>query len=266
MRSTSIILRHEARRDVADAAAAERRYVATVTTPAPTHLLFDFFGTLVAYSESRVEQGFRESHALLVERGADSDYAGFLERWEASFEELEARARDSGDEYSMDAVCEQFLRRALPAVPDQRSIELFRDTYLKEWNKGVRYIPGVREMLAELAQSFTLVLVTNTHHAELVHGHLQAMDVARYFANVVTSVQHGKRKPSSCIFERALALSCGKRDASVYIGDSFAADYVGASNAGLRCLLIDPEQRYDLPDAHRLAHVLEVRARVAQTT
>lgn len=265
MHSTRIIRRHEARRDVADAAAAEGRYV-PVLTPAPTHVLFDFFGTLVAYSASRVEQGFHESHALLVEQGADDDYAGFLERWEASFEELEVRARDSGDEYSMDAVCEQFLRRVLPTAPEQQVVESFRDTYLNEWNQGVTYIPGVQEMLAELAGSFTLVLVTNTHHAELVHGHLRAMDVARYFAHVVTSVEHGKRKPSACIFERALALSSGKRESSVYIGDSFAADYVGAANAGLRCLLIDPEHRHHLPASQRLAHILEIRARLALRT
>lgn len=232
--------------------------------PAPTHVLFDFFGTLVAYSDSRVEQGFRQSHALLLERGADTDYAGFLERWEASFEEFEARAQDSCEEYSMDAVCGQFLSRVLPELPDHQAVEVFRDTYLNEWNQGVRYIPGVREMLVELAESFTLVLVTNTHHAELVHGHLRAMDVDHYFANVVTSVEHRKRKPSACIFERALALSSGRPDTSVYIGDSFAADYVGATNAKLRCLLIDPEHRHDVPDANRLMHILEVRARLAR--
>ena len=106
--------------------------------------------------------------------------------------------------------------------------------------QGVWYIPGVQELLVELAESFTLVLVTNTHHAPLVHNHLQAMGVAHHFATVVTSVEHGKRKPSACIFEQALALSAGNPETSVYVGDTFAADYLGATDAGLRCLLIDP--------------------------
>jgi putative hydrolase of the HAD superfamily len=235
----------------------------TKLAPAPTHLLFDFFGTLVAYSESRVEQGFFRSHALLLERGVAIDYAGFLERWAGSFDELEIRAQDSLDEYSMDVVCKQFLSGVLPAPPEHGLVTLFRDTYLNEWNKGVRYIPGVPALLAELAESFTLVLVTNTHHADLVHGHLQAMGVADHFANVVTSVEHGKRKPSACIFDRALALSSGKPETSIYVGDSFVADYVGATDAGLRCLLIDPEHRHDVPNANRLTHILEARARLA---
>lgn len=231
--------------------------------PAPTHVLFDFFGTLVAYSDSRVEQGFRQSHELLLARGAHIEYATFLKSWEGSFDEFEIPAQNNLVEYSMDAVCAQFLSRVLPRPPDNETVALFRDTYLNEWNKGVRYIPGVGELLVELAESFTLVLVTNTHHAALVHRHLQAMDVARHFATVVTSVEHGRRKPSACIFEQALALSSGKPETSVYVGDSFAADYLGATTAGLRCLLIDPEYRHNVPDGNRITHILDTRLRLA---
>jgi putative hydrolase of the HAD superfamily len=230
---------------------------------ATTHVLFDFFGTLVAYSESRVEQGFQRSHEVLLQNGAHIDYPTFLERWDGTFDEFETRAQQSLDEYSMDAVCGRFLSSVLRRGPEKETVQLFRDTYLREWNKGVRYIPGVQELLVELAESFTLVLVTNTHHAPLVHNHLQAMDVAPHFAAVVTSVDHGKRKPSACIFHQALALSAGRPETSVYVGDTFAADYLGSTNAGLRCLLIDPEHRHDVPDANRMSHILDASARLA---
>jgi putative hydrolase of the HAD superfamily len=230
---------------------------------ATTHVLFDFFGTLVAYSESRVEQGFQRSHEVLLQNGADIDYATFLERWDGTFDEFETRAQQSLDEYSMDAVCGHFLSSVLRRGAERETVELFRDTYLSEWNKGVRYIPGVQELLVALAESFTLVLVTNTHHAALVHNHLQAMDVAHHFATVVTSVDHGRRKPSACIFHRALALSDGNPETSVYVGDTFTADYLGATNAGLRCLLIDPNHRHDVPDANRMSHILDASARLA---
>lgn len=227
--------------------------------PALTHVLFDFFGTLVTYSDRRVGEGFRKSHELLLERGAKISYADFVERLTRSFDELEIRAQASLDEYSMNAVCGQFLSQALLRLPSDDMVSLFRDTYLDEWNQGVKYIPGVQELLLELAGSFTLALVTNTHHAALVHGHLRAMGVADCFATVVTSVEHGKRKPSPCIFARALALTRGGPETSIYIGDSFSADYVGATSAGLRCLLIDADRRYDVPEADRLAHVLDAR-------
>ncbi len=231
--------------------------------PAPTHLLFDFFGTLVAYSESRVEQGYPRSHALLRRSGAAVDYAEFLARFDGTFGDFERAALQSLDEFSMDTVCAEFFRRVVPAAPDPATLATFRDTYLTEWSKGVAYIDGVPEMLDRLARRFVLVLVTNTHHAELVHGHLRAMGVARHFAQVVTSVEHGRRKPSSCIFERALAGTGGRPGAAVYVGDSFDADYRGATAAGLRCLLVDPDGRHGVCDADRLRHVLEVADRLS---
>jgi putative hydrolase of the HAD superfamily len=176
-----------------------------------THVLFDFFGTLVAYSESRTEQGYQRSHELLRTRGADLDYAGFLEHWVSTCDEFEVEAQRTLDEYSMDQVCGEFLRRALSRSPDDQTVSLFRDTYLTEWNKGVMYIAGVEELLSAMAERFVLVLVTNTHHADLVQAHLREMNVAQHFAGVITSVEHGKRKPSASIFERALAQTGGNR-------------------------------------------------------
>jgi putative hydrolase of the HAD superfamily len=235
----------------------------TSAIPPLTHILLDFFGTLVSYSESLVEQGYPRSYEVLVTAGTSVDYSGFLAQWSDTYEKFEMRAQRSLDEYSMDEVCEEFLQRVLPQHPNADLVARFRDVYLMEWNKGVGYIPGVTSLLADLSERFTLVLVTNTHHAGLVHDHLKTMDAAQYFAMVVTSVEHGKRKPSRCIFESAIERSRAKPEASVYVGDSYSTDYLGAVGAGLRGLLIDPEHRYDVPQSDRLAHVLETRALLA---
>jgi putative hydrolase of the HAD superfamily len=230
----------------------------------PTHLLFDFFGTLVAYSESRIEQGFHASYEWLQAAGAQVTYAEFLDRWEAMFQEFEVRAQHDLQEYSMDAVCEAFLPPVLRRHPGAEALATFRDIYLTEWNKGVQYLPGVTPLLMSLADRFTLVLVTNTHHADLVHKHLDAMDALPHFAAVITSVEHGKRKPSRSIFDHALARTGGMAETAVFVGDSFSSDYLGATAAGLRGLLIDPECRSDAPEFDRLTHVLEVADRLRQ--
>lgn len=228
----------------------------------PTHVLFDFFGTLVTYSESRTEQGYSRSHELLRAVGVDIPYARFLDEWARTFEEFEARAQEDLAEFSMNSVCIEFLRRTLLRAPDEAIVVAFRDAYLDEWNKGVGYIPGVDSLLRSLAKRFVLVLVTNTHHAELVHAHLRAMGVAHHFASVTTSVEHGKRKPSASIFLQALLASGGDASTAVYVGDSFLADYQGATGAGLRCLLIDPEQRHGVPEMDRVGSILDTRARL----
>jgi putative hydrolase of the HAD superfamily len=227
--------------------------------PPLTHVLFDFFGTLVTYSQSLVEQRYGGSYEVLAAAGTSVDYSGFLECWSDTFGEFELRAQRSLDEFSMDEVCEEFLRRVLPRPASAEVIARFRDTYLMEWNRGVEYIPGVTSLLEDLSERFSLGLVTNTHHADLVRDHLKKTGAAQYFPTVIHSVEHGKRKPSRSIFETAIARSDGTPKTAVYIGDSYATDYLGAIGAGLRGLLIDPDRRHDVPRSDRLAHVLEAR-------
>jgi len=89
--------------------------------PGPvTHVLFDFFGTLVAYSDSRTGQGCPRSYALLIEAGAALDYTGYLGLWEEVAEAFEQRALASHREYTMEEVARAFLERALgPERPAQ---------------------------------------------------------------------------------------------------------------------------------------------------
>ena len=54
-----------------------------------THIFFDFFGTLVSYSESRVEQGYPRSYKHIAENGFDSTYSAFLSEWDLLFRKFE---------------------------------------------------------------------------------------------------------------------------------------------------------------------------------
>lgn len=228
-----------------------------------THVLFDFFGTLVAYSDSRTEQGYRRSYSLLIEAGAALDYPGYLALWEEVAEAFEQRAVASHREYTMEAVAGAFLVRALgPVLPAQLTGD-FVSAYLDEWNAGVRYLAGLSGMLGRLAERFTLAVITNTHDAALVPGHLHRMGVSGHFAKVVTSVELGVRKPAAQIFQHALRELDASADCAVYVGDSFEADYCGARSAGLRGMLIDPEARHPVPAAERLGSIFELESSLA---
>lgn len=226
---------------------------------AVTHILFDFFGTLVEYDASHVAKGCPRTHAVLVEAGGAIPYERFVDEWDVHFEAFDRRADDCLREYSMDDLTAAYLREQLGRDADETLVATFRDVYLEEWSQGVRYVPGAGKLLADLSQRFTLALVTNTHHAPLVHGHLRAMQAEHHFATLVTSVEHGRRKPSACIFHSALTRCDGVPERAIYVGDSFDADYRGATGAGLSCLLIDPERRHDVPDGDRIDDIHDLR-------
>jgi putative hydrolase of the HAD superfamily len=230
-----------------------------------THILFDFFGTLVAYSPDHIGEGYARSYQLLVEQGVDLTYEAFVTAWDSLFQEFERQGQATLTEFSMTDLCHHFWQHTLGQQTlgrpvDTAVVTTFRDIYLAEWSRGVRQIPGVKEMLAALAKQYALVLVSNTHHAHLVYDHLQQGGIDAYFQQVVTSVAVGRCKPSPQIFAHALQLTGAGPETAVYVGDSYQADYLGASNAGLRCLLLDPRRQHDIPETHRLNNILDLPA------
>ncbi|MGH0035741.1 MAG: HAD family hydrolase [Myxococcota bacterium] len=228
-----------------------------------SHILFDFFGTLVEYSASRTEQGYPRSFAWLVSHGAELDYPGFLELWSRTSSEFDRRAEASLREFSMGELGRAFLERALPRPPEDERVDAFVASYLAEWNKGVRFSGRTGALVARLAERYELAVVTNTHDPDLVPGHLEAMGLSGCFRRVFTSVELGTRKPHPEIFRHALReLDIGPTEC-VFVGDDLLADYRGARGAGIRGLLIDPERRAELPEADRLGSLLDLEAVLA---
>jgi putative hydrolase of the HAD superfamily len=234
--------------------------------PVVTHVLLDFFGTLVGYSPSRTEQGYHASHALVRSMGARIGYQDFLQAWAAESALFDERSAADDSEFSMDEVAAAFLARILGRHPDPAETAALVAAYLSEWNTTVVYPPGVTELVAALADRFRLAVVTNTHQADLVPGHLSAMGIAHHFDTVVTSVEVGWRKPHPAIYATALQRLGITAGSAVFAGDSYAADYAGPTAAGLAAFLIDPGGTQDVPPDRRLHSLHELPARLRRAT
>jgi putative hydrolase of the HAD superfamily len=232
---------------------------------APTHVLFDFFGTLVDYSASRTEQGYHASHRLLTDLGADLDYERFLDEWTRVCADHDRRSDADDREYSMMDVGTAFLRDVLGREPRPGDVGAFAETYVGEWNTGVRYPSGITNLIDKLDQRYRLAVVTNTHHAPLVPRHLEAMGLRSAFAAVVTSVEVGWRKPHPRIYRAAFdALGIAAAEA-VFVGDTYDADFLGPTRAGMRAYLIASAGASPVPSDHRLTSILELPERLGTT-
>ncbi|ETW96186.1 MAG: hypothetical protein ETSY1_27625 [Candidatus Entotheonella factor] len=231
-------------------------------TNLPTHILFDFFGTLVHYCSSHIAaQGHEQSFRLLQAAGADFSYEGFLSHWQAIFAEFNEAAEQSHHEFSLIELASAFLHRTLgearkPLVHD------FTQTYISEWNQGVCYLDGLSEMLKRLYQRFTLAVITNTHDPDLVPNHLACMGVSSLFSCVVTSVELRVRKPAPGIFSHTLGLLQVPPEQCLYVGDNYHADYLGATSAGIKALLIDPSRHTPVAHETRLESILNLEYRL----
>jgi len=226
------------------------------------HIFFDFFGTLVKYSPSRTEQGYGRSYALLKSFGTGLEYQGFLDLWSKVSEEFDRREKEDQSEFSMHEVSEHFLKRSIGTAPSGEMVDAFVDSYIEEWNKGVRYLDGLNEFLDRLATRYSLGIVTNTHLAAVVEGHLKTMKAVSHFKVIVTSIGERRRKPHPQIFLRALELLRASPTRTLFVGDSYEADYLGATQVGIDCFLIDPSRQAPVPAANRLASLFELESRL----
>jgi putative hydrolase of the HAD superfamily len=223
----------------------------------PTHLLFDFFGTLVDYD---VGHPPRPSGTLgtLAGLGFPLSLEEFLAAWDASWSAWEAACAPEHREFSMAQVAASFLESVTGATPRPSDVDRFVAGFVADWNTGVRYRSGVPELLAGLAGRYRLAVVSNTHEPDLVPGHLAAMGVAHLFDTVVTSVEVGRRKPHPAVYAAALdRLGIGP-DEAAFVGDSVGPDYTGPTAAGMRAYLIDPAGVCPVPEASRLGSVFDL--------
>lgn len=97
--------------------------------------------------------------------------------------------------------------------------------------------PGTREALQRMGEAFSLSVISNADGriAQLLAG----CGIADCFRTITDSGVVGYEKPHRVIFETALASLGASPEQSLYVGDVYAVDYRGATQAGMKAILFD---------------------------
>ena len=229
----------------------------------PSHILFDFFGTLVAYSPRDPDHDFRRSHQLLRDMGGMLGYADYRAYWSTVHSRFDSAAYRTGREFAMTDVIAEFLRLTLCRQPTPDETDAMTKTHLADWDSCVRHLPGLADVLAELSSRYRFAVVSNTNDTDLVPAHLDAMGVRHYFDAVILSVSTGWCKPHPRIFLAALSELGIEASDAVFVGDSYRRDYEGPTKAGMRSYLIDPRKTTKAPEHARLSSIFDLPAALA---
>ena len=93
---------------------------------------------------------------------------------------------------------------------------------------------------------------------------LAESDMAKYFKTILDSHIEGIEKPSPEIFERALARMELKPDETVFLGDFYSVDIVGARRAGLGAVLMDPLDCWQADDVPKVLSLTDYANRIGE--
>ena len=118
--------------------------------------------------------------------------------------------------------------------------ELVRNTQNSaNWDQ---LLPGTRAALDRIREGFRIAVISNADGR--IENILSRCEIADCFETITDSGIIGFEKPRPEIFEAALKTMSARADQSLYVGDVYSVDYVGATNAGMQAILFDVAGAY----------------------
>jgi putative hydrolase of the HAD superfamily len=173
------------------------------------------------------------------------EYGDMTAAWQAWLDGLHGCLRDAGLTIKRDELaraCDGFLGRPEPVVADdgltvyerrisvlgrELGLSLDRSTVRRAaaasagaWQRYVTPDPQAIPVLASLAPTKALALVSNFDHPPHLHRLLAEHGLAPLFQEVVVSSEVGVKKPDPAIFASALATTGLSPHEVAYVGDS----------------------------------------------
>jgi putative hydrolase of the HAD superfamily len=97
--------------------------------------------------------------------------------------------------------------------------------------------PGTREALLALGSKYRMGVISNADGR--IADVLAKCGIADCFESITDSGIVGKEKPHPAIFEAALQTFGIPSGESLYVGDIYSVDYVGATAVGMQAVLFD---------------------------
>jgi putative hydrolase of the HAD superfamily len=181
-----------------------------------------------------------------------------LELWQA----LERRTKQDFDAGMVDGKVDHgfwwtfhtYLLQELNALNDGVRNQLVESTQKSaNWDQ---ILPETRKALERIRQEYGIAVISNADGR--IDAVLRRCGICDCFAGITDSGIVGHEKPHSAIFEAALKEMKADPAESLYVGDVYSVDYVGAKKAGMDAVLFDVAGAYrgrDLPRVESLAEL-----------
>jgi len=214
-------------------------------------VLFDLDGTLRLNLPSGGEV-FNEEAARLGLSLSDEDKRRTA-RWEhyyfANSPELIIDQGSFKDE--VESFWINFARRRLTAMgcPPMKTADYgaVLNEYMRESYKPAVHVPADAVVTLTLLKDSGLILGMVSNRQKSYGDELEQLGLKDFFEFSLAGGEVSAFKPEPQIFQKALEKAGTTAEQTVYIGDNYFADVIGARRAGLRPILYDPEGVF--PDA-----------------
>lgn len=219
----------------------------------------DFGNTLVRVDRPSLWAVIHETADQLLGRGTIDDTGRFLAAWA---EERDRQFRDEVPQFREVDLAQRVVRvlarlrgmappgptaawddAAAAAHVDPAEVAFAVETYSTAFVETMVPLPDVGDVLRRLAdRGFRLAILSNWPLASTLDRYAEAQGWMPSLAAVIVSQRIGTIKPHPEIFRRAAEILETPPSRILHVGDDWAADVVGASNAGWRTAYVRNRQ------------------------
>jgi len=120
-----------------------------------------------------------------------------------------------------------------------------RDAIVENTQKSANWdqiLPGTRNALDRIREQYATAVISNADGR--IDAVLRRCGIVDCFASITDSGNVGHEKPHPAIFAAALREMKADPAESLYVGDVYSVDYVGARKAGMQAVLFDVAGAY----------------------
>jgi putative hydrolase of the HAD superfamily len=117
--------------------------------------------------------------------------------------------------------------------------------------------PGTREHLEQIGARYDTAVISNADGK--IEDVLSRCRIADCFRTITDSGLVGYEKPHPEIFRQALKTMKAAPEESLYVGDVYSVDYLGATGAGMQAVLMDVPGAYRDKGLARVESLEELR-------
>ncbi|MFZ1919314.1 MAG: HAD family hydrolase [Terriglobales bacterium] len=216
-------------------------------------VFFDVGNTLLFPNRERI-------HAPLAKRGITADAGHLRDLERRTKNEFDSLTTNGNHDHSFWWMYYTHLFSEIGLKDDALRDQLvsnIRDS--GNWNQ---ILPGTRDQLHQIAARYRIGVISNADGR--IEEVLRRCDIADCFLSITDSGLVGYEKPHPAIFRQALASLKAKPEESLYVGDVYSVDYLGATGAGMHAVLMDVSGAYADKGVARVESLEELQVMLAK--
>ena len=118
-------------------------------------------------------------------------------------------------------------------------------------------LPGTADRLQEIGERYQIAVISNADGR--IQDVLERCAIAACFRTITDSGNVGYEKPHPEIFRQALKSMNATPEESLYVGDVYSVDYLGATGAGMQAMLMDVPGAYRDKGVPRVESLAELQ-------